>query len=1017
MAKARPPRSGTSRRPPKRPAPAPKRPPPRARAVGSPARTGKRDLPPTEEADGLNAVLPPVLVVGVGASAGGFEAFSQLLGSLPPDPGLALVFVQHLSPTHRSALPQLLGGASALAVEEATDGVVLRPNRVYVTPANVQLRIQGDALRLVRRPSDRSQYSPIDAFFQSLAENAESAAIGVLLSGNSSDGVAGLREIRAAGGTVLVQDPQSARFDVMPRAAVSAEIADLVLAPAELGPALARLALQPRAEVVPVPGAGAEEPLFRRLFQILRAASGVDFSHYKQPTIRRRLQRRMVLLKVADLERYLRHLENTPAEVQCLYDDLLIQVTRFFRDPESFEALVQRIYPAIVAARSAETPIRVWVPGCATGEEAYSVAITLLEFLGDAAGSSPIGIFGTDISDKSIDRARAGVYPEKISEDVSPARLRRFFSKVDGGYQVAKHVRDLCIFARQDLSRDPPFSKLDLVVCRNVLIYLDQVLHKKLMTVFHYALRPGAFLMLGRAESASLHPDLFQLVDKKARIFLRKTSKARASVGPPAAEVLPGRAPPLIKSAPPDARGVQVEATRLLLAKYAPPGVLVDADLHIVQARGHTGPFLELAPGDASLNLLKMARDDLLFGLRAAINEARRSGAPVRKEGLRTTIDGTSTSANLEVLPLGSATDRHFLVLFEPRPPGGGAARPPRKGPPRSRRGARDESQARQLQRELAASREYLQAIIQDLEATNEELQSANEEILSSNEELQSTNEELDTAKEELQSTNEELNTVNEELHGRNEELSRANSDLVNLLAGVQIAIVFLSSDLRIRRFTPVAEKVLNLIATDVGRPIGNIRPNIDCPDLEDLIHEVIETVTTKEREVRDGEGTWYLLRIRPYKDVDNRIDGAVLVLLDIHAMRRQEDRLREVKELAEVVVETFREPLAVLETDLRIRTVNRAFCRSFGLQRDEAIGRPLPELEGGRWNLPGLRDRLEALVASSEPVAATDRFEVEHDFPGSGRRRLVLNAQRGPASAETGRPFILLAIEDRPLA
>jgi two-component system, chemotaxis family, CheB/CheR fusion protein len=725
----------------------------------------------------------------------------------------------------------------------------------------------------------------------------------------------------------------------------------------------------------------------------------------------------MVLAKIADLESYVRHLEATPAEVQNLYDDLLIQVTRFFRDPETFEALAERVYPAITGKRPDDGPIRIWVPGCATGEEAYSIAITLLEYLGEATGGTPIQIFATDVSDKSIDRARAGFYPESISEDVSPARLRRYFAKIDGGYQVSKHVRDLCVFARQDLARDPPFSRLDLIVCRNVLIYLDPVLHKRLMTLFHYALRPGAFLMLGRAESVGAHLELFQMVDKKARIFVRRTSNAIIDLGMPKHDRPSKAASPVAKDVPPEGRGVQLEATRLLLSRYAPPGVLVDSDLRIVQARGHTGPFLELAPGDASLHLLKMAREGLLFGLQAALNEARRSGRPVRKQGLQVRFSASTVITDLEVLPLGGPADRHFLVLFDQGLAGPKTEAGKKKGRRLSGGGnvAHEDSRATRLQQELAASREYLQSIIQDLEATNEELQSANEEILSSNEELQSTNEELDTAKEELQSTNEEINTVNEELQARNEELSRANSDLVNLLSGVQIAILFLTRDLRIRRFTPMAEKVLNLISTDVGRPISNIRTNIDCPDLEQVIHEVMETMTATEREVRDREGTWYLLRVRPYKDLENRIDGAVLVLLDIHALRRQEQRLRETKELAEAVVETFREPLVVLETDLRIRSVNRAFCRSFGLQRDEAVGRSLPDLDRGHWNIPELRSRLEALVAPDGPTSPTDSFDIVHDFPGSGRKHILVNAQRGPASAETGRPFILMALEEKP--
>jgi two-component system CheB/CheR fusion protein len=1000
--------SGRERNPSVRPKPAPR---PSSRRERPPAPT--EEVPP-EVAVADHPGVMPVLVAGVGASAGGFEAFSQLLASMPPDPNLAIVFVQHLSPTHQSALPQLLASSTAMPVAEATDGVVLRPNHVYVSPPNVQLRLRGEALHLVRRPTDRSQYSPIDAFFRSLADNAESSAIGVLLSGNSADGVAGLREIRAGGGTVLVQDPASARFDPMPRAAINAEVADLVLPPNELGPALARLGSQPRSDRAERKSGQTDDHLLRRIFVILRNATGVDFSHYKQPTLRRRLQRRMVLLKISDLEGYLHHLEITPAEAQNLYDDFLIQVTRFFRDPESFQALADEVYPTITDGRPADDPIRVWVPGCATGEEPYSVGMTLLEHLGDAARSTLVQIFATDISDPAIDRARPGIYPETITEDVSAHRLRRFFTKIDGGYQVNKLIRDLCIFARQDLARDPPFSKLDLIVCRNVLIYLDPHLHSKLMRIFHYALRPGGFLMLGRAESVGQHADLFRVLDKKARIFVRKGSLRRADMEFSPSDATAGKTlAPARSLRPREGQGVQLEATRLLLSRYAPPGVLVDDQLHIVQARGHTGPFLELAPGDASLHLLKMAREGVLFGLRDAINEARRLGKPVRKQGLRLKTNGHTITASLEVVPLGSTGDRHFLILFEGQPAGTSKRAPHERARGKGRVGdAREVPRLSQLQQELAASREYLQSIIQDLEATNEELQSANEEILSSNEELQSTNEELDTAKEELQSTNEEINTVNEELHARNEELSRANSDLVNLLAGVQIAIVFLTNDLRVRRFTPLAEKVLNLISTDVGRPIGNIRPNIECPGLEQMARDVIETMTVKEWEVRDSQGKWYLLRIRPYKDIDNRIDGAVLVLLDIHVLRRQEELLKEAKELTAAVVDTVRAPLVVLETDLKIRSVNKAFCRTFGVDRGDSVGRVLHELDRGQWNIPSLRSMLEQLSLSDD-APGVEGLKVEQDFPGLGNKRMLINAQRGPASADSGRPFILMAIEE----
>jgi two-component system CheB/CheR fusion protein len=488
-----------------------------------------------------------------------------------------------------------------------------------------------------------------------------------------------------------------------------------------------------------------------------------------------------------------------------------------------------------------------------------------------------------------VEYARAGVYPESIVADVSPERLRRFFTKSDGGFRINKTVRDMCIFARQDLTRDPPFSKIDLIVCRNVLIYLGPVLQKRVMTVFHYALKPSGFLMLGAAESIGAHAELFAMADKRSKLYMKKAMAARAEMEFPVSEHANAH-PERGRKGQPEQRPastIQNEANRVILSRFSPPGVIVDNDLQIVQFRGQTGPYLEPAPGEASLNLLKMAREGLLYGLRTALHEARKTNSAVRKTGLHVKRNGHGRDVDVEVVPLTSSQEgRHFLILFEDAHPKEPAVelRPQRdktgkRG--RLRKADREDARIAQLQDELAASREYLQSIIQDLEAANEELQSANEEILSANEELQSTNEELDTAKEELQSTNEELNTVNEELSARNEELSRANSDLVNLLASVQLAIVMVASDLRIRRFTPMAERVLNLIPSDVGRPISDIKPNIDCPDLEKLIQDAIDTFTIQERQVRDRSGNWYSLRIRPYKNVENRIDGAVLALID----------------------------------------------------------------------------------------------------------------------------------------
>jgi len=988
-----------------------KRPPPRA---------ARPSAPRADESRRRVAARERTTIVGVGASAGGLEAFSQLLHALPPNPGLALVLVQHLAPQHESALPSLLAAKTKLPVVQAEQGMRVEPNHVYVIPPNVQMGIDGDVLRLLPRPHDRSQYMPIDFFLRALAESAEGRAIGVILSGTASDGAVGVREIKAVGGITLAQEPETAKYDGMPRAAIATGMVDLVLPLERLAHELAAIARHPyvqRARPAADETALADDVALRdeqlqRVFALLRAASGVDFKHYKLPTIERRLQRRMVLHKLTRFDQYLTHLQQNPGEVQALYQDLLIHVTRFFREPESFAVLAAEIYPQLIAAQRDDHPIRVWIAGCSTGEEAYSVAITLLESLGDRAGSVPIQIFATDVSENAIDHARTGIYPGSIAADVSPERLRRFFTKIDGSYRVSKSVRDLCIFARQDLSRDPPFSKLDLVVCRNVLIYMTAALQRKLLTVFHYALKPHGCVMLGHAETVGTLSDSFTVEDKRHRIYKKKLlDEGPRSAGYP----MEYSAAPAAHRKPPEDRltgvaSIQNEANRLVLDRYAPPGVVVDESLQIVQFRGQTGLFLEPAPGDPSINLLKMAREGLLYGLRTAINTARKSGAVVAKDGMKVRRDGGWVDVAVEVFPLGAGGRGHFLVLFHSGAPS--TATPSSASKRLTKRGAqlrRDDDRIRRLQEELAASREYLQSIIQEVEAANEELQSANEEILSSNEELQSTNEELDTAKEELQSTNEELNTVNEELHGRNEELSSVNSDLVNLLGSVQIAIVIVAGDLRIRRFTPMAERVLNLIGTDVGRPISHLKPNIDCPDLEKMIGAAMDTVLPQERDVQDRQGNWYSLRIRPYKNVENRIDGAVLALFDIQTIKQQDAELRKARAYADLLFESVPLPLVALDESLRVTQANAAFCGSFRYQHAAIEGRSFFGIDKGAWKVPALQTKLATVLKDGERL---EEIGVTRRFPRVGTKSLLLSA-RGFRGNGGSHPSLLLALRE----
>src|SRR5438445_888346 len=847
-----------------------------------PSRAGAAATPPSKHA------FP---IVGIGASAGGLEAFSELLSNLPVEPTMAFVLIQHLDPKHPSILSDILSRTTRMSVVEAKHGMRVEPGHVYVMPPNARVTIAGEVLHLGPRSDDRGPQLPIDHFLRSLAEDLGSRAIGVILSGSASDGALGLKAIKAEGGTTFAEAPQSAKFDSMPRSAVASGAVDFVLPPKAIAQELTRIGRHPylgQTRAAPSPEAPASGPdAFDEILRKLREKSGIDFMLYRQTTIRRRIARRMMIHGLDTLEGYLGYLEAHPSQVHALYNDLLVNVTRFFRDPEAFRVLQRSVFPRILKQRPADAPIRVWAPGCSTGEEAYSLAIVLLESLGDADGIVPIQLFGSDVSETAVVKARAGIYPDNIELDVAGARLRRFFVKVDGQHQVRKAVRELCVFARDNLATDPPFSKMDLVVCRNVLIYLEPELQKHVLSIFHYALNTPGFLMLGISETVGPLSDFFSVVDKKYRIYAKKPTSTRFDLGVSSldrgtATRGRGKAARTVGAAGGRPLDLVQEADRILLSKYAPAGVLVNEAAEILQFRGRTSPYLEPAPGQASFNLLKMAREGLLMDLRMAIDKARNQNGPARREGLSIQQDGRMAQVTLQVIPMsGPARERNYLVLFERVSPLRELHAP---GSPASSPIAHPRRHIENLRHELTATKEFLQSIIEEREGANQELQATNEELLSSNEELQSTNEELETAKEELQPANEELTTVNEELQHRNAELSPPNNELNNLFAGVTVPIVMLGSDGRIRRFTPMAAKVLNLIPADLGRPIGDVRPNVDLSDLEQVCKHVIDAATTVEREVKDRDGRWHSLRVRPYTTTDNQIDGAMITLEDIHA-------------------------------------------------------------------------------------------------------------------------------------
>ena len=838
----------------------------------------------------------PFLVVGVGASAGGLAAYSELLEGFSANPGLALLLVSHLDPEQKSLLAPILNRVSQIPVVEATEGMAVERDHVYVIPPGTNMALTDGHLTLSPRMPSPFPHMPIDHLLRSLATIQKGRSAAVILSGGGSDGAIALQSIKANGGVTFAQSEATARHASMPRSAVQDGNVDHVLPPVEIARTLERIARHPYSCAPEPQSADFATALVPTnsttdIVNLVRQRTSVDFTNYKQTTIRRRIFRRMALRGIQDPAEYLTLLRADANEVHDLLQDFLIRVTQFFRDPETFDSLKTNVFPAIVDGRTPGSTIRVWIAGCATGEEAYSIAISLLEYLEDRPEKLAIKILATDLNEVALDKARTGIYLDNIEIDVSPQRLRRFFVRQEGYYQISKAVRELCIFSKHNLAADPPFSRLDLISCRNVLIYMDITLQKRVIPLLHYALNSNGYLFLGASESVGSSRELFDVVDPRNRFFARSPILHGLPVNFSHAIASEGQTRRLGREEPSplwNALDVQKEADRILLNRYAPVGVVVDESMTVLQFRGRTAPYLEPAPGMASLDLLRMLREGLMTEVRLAVTKARSDNASVVREGIRLAEGELLRVIRVDVVPFKVPISgvRFFLILFQQTNLADQAAGSV-VNLPELVESAGDERTI-QLQQEITSLREYLQSVIEVQESTNEELKSANEEILSSNEELQSTNEELQTAKEEAQSANEELATVNDELRHRNDELGRLNDDLVNLFSGVNIAIVMLSRNLRIRRFTPLAEKAFNLIPFDVGRPISDIKPNLRIDDIAGLVSVVIDTLAPYESDVQDMSGRWYSLRIRPYITLERKIEGASIVLVEFASTRSQ---------------------------------------------------------------------------------------------------------------------------------
>ena len=902
-------------------------------------------------------------IVGIGASAGGLAAFEAFFSGMPADadPGMAFVVVQHLAPDHQSILTALIQRTTRMKVFEVEDGMEVHVNCAYIIPPNRDMALLNGALHLLEPANPRGHRLPIDFLFRSLAQNQHEHAIGIVLSGTGSDGTLGLRAIKGAGGMAMAQNPASCGFDGMPRAALATGLVDYELPPAEMPAQLIAYVayafgrpLWPAITSTPVPQTG---NALKKIFILLRTQTSHDFSQYKPSTICRRIDRRMAVHQIASIDAYVKLLQQTPAEVEALFRDLLIGVTSFFRDKEAFDVLEAQVIPKLFEGKPAGAVIRAWSPGCSTGDEAYSIAILLQEQVEALKASYKVQVFATDLDSRAIAYARAGLYPASIADDISPERLARFFTAEPDGsaYRVHKNIRDMLVFSEHNVIKDPPFSKLDLVSCRNLLIYMGSDLQKKLISLFHYALNPAGMLFLGTSETVGEAADLFTTLDRNAKSYQRKEDfegAQRAALNrfltPMSARELP-LPPAASKPSPPVKHSLRELTEQTLLQQVSPAAVLVNGHGDILYLHGRTGMFLEPAPGEAGINnILKMAREGLRHELTSALHRAANGKERVTVTNLRVKTNGHHSAIKLTICPvpasqLAALESPLYLVMLEELAVASLQRELLATNPSGTDAGSTDTSAAliAELRKQLHAEEGYLRACNEELETANEELKSSSEEMQSVNEELQSTNEELETSKEELQSINEELTTVNTEMQIKVTDLSRANNDMNNLLAGTGIGTVFVDFQLRVLRYTPAATQIINLIQSDIGRPVGHIAPNLVGYDrLVADAQDVLKTLIPKEVDVHTAEGKSFTLRILPYRTLDNVIEGGVITFVEITEIVRTRVALQKANEqlrLAVVVRDAF-DAITVQDLDGRIIAWNPGATRMYGWSEDEAL-------------------------------------------------------------------------------
>jgi two-component system, chemotaxis family, CheB/CheR fusion protein len=969
--------------------------------------TVKPGISPVGETSESLSAAKAVLVVGIGASAGGVEALSRFFDAMPSDSGAAFVIVLHLDPTRESQMAHVLSSHTTMTVVQVADDMKILANRVYVIAPDKDLTVSNGALQLVEPAEDRGHRHPVDVLFRSIAADQGERAIAIILSGTGSNGTDGLKEIKAAGGLILIQDPHTAKFDGMPRSAIAAGMADHIVAPDAMPKILVSYINQ---EYIADPDNGetaaiTAQPVIDQILTLLFTRTGNDFRNYRRSTLQRRIQRRLGLKNIDTLDQYMSALRSNAEEAPLLVKDLLINVTSFFRDAEAWKTLATLVIAPLVAERETGAPMRAWVPGCSTGEEAYTLAMLISEQSAVVGKKFDVKIFATDARDDNLKTARDGIYPLAAVTGLSQARQRLFFEKLDASYQVKKEIRSMVVFAPQNLLRDPPFSHLDIVSCRNLLIYLEPEAQQSIIALFHFSLEQSGSLLLGNTETLGRHQAMFETLSKKWRIFRRAGPTRLDIVNFPVLRgtshltktnevVTPHLNDGMIAPAGEIAR-------RALLEHFAPAAVLVDRNCRVLYFPGSTGLYLEQPTGEPSKDLYAMTRDGLTGKLRVAV---RTAVAENRNIQISVNIKHGQTLSPVEVTvsPLSTGTNGHGNVLISFAPEmativsvEAGASRAATADP--------------SLQDELKLVRSELQSTIEHLETTNEELKASNEEATSMNEELQSTNEELETSKEEMQSFNEELHTVNSQLQHKVRELEDSANDLNNLLAGTETATLFVDEKFCVKWFSPGTRELFNFIASDVGRPIHHFARKFDDEKLLSDAEKVLHSLVVVEAEVKAADGRWFLRRMLPYRTLNNHIAGVVITFIDVTAHKRASDASEEARIYAQAIIETIRQPLLVLDESMHVVSTNPAFQTMFELSESDAIGKLVFDLAKGDWNFPKLRELLNLVIKQNEQFSDV---EIEHEFGSVGHLCMLLNGRK--LVRGNNRPsLILVAIED----